>query len=320
MKKSSFGYLELTLAQMCVGTNLVLGKHLTTIFPIFLFLAIRFTMVPIMLLMLAHFNKIPLAKLQDYSKKFSRKEWGPLLLQALVGNFAFNLLSLSGMRLTTACATGIITSFTPALIVILSSIILKEKLTKLKVASIALGLFGLIVIALGTNTDQHAVNSLLLGDLLILISVFPEAIFTILVKKTSNRIPPVASAFWIGVFTLVMYIPFAVAQSQHFSFSAVTSGTWLLLFFSACMSVAFYTLWAKGLKSVPANIAALFVALMPVTTILIASIFLGERLNLLDDFGLLFVMGSIVMGTGAWKYLSSRRRKERRLAINENSE
>ncbi len=294
-KQLYLGYVALALAQGLVGANIVINKFLVTLLPIFVLLQIRFSMSCIILFSFLVIRKIFFS--QPIFIQLTKSDWWLFIFQALCANFLFNTLIISGMCLTTAIAAGIITSFIPALIALFSYLVLHEKLPKMRILSIILGVLGLIFVGLSAR-EINSGDSSLLGKFIVFLAIIPEAFYTILAKRQIQSIAPYRSGAWILLITSIMFIPFSVLQWHAADFSLINWQIWLYLLISASFSASFFILWPTGLSLVPASLSALFVGVMPISAIFVASIFLGEHLTYFDFVGLIFVLISIILGTG----------------------
>ncbi|CAH0343976.1 DMT family transporter [Bacillus sp. CECT 9360] len=122
MNQTTIAYIKIGLAMAIVGSSIVAGKLIISIFPVFLASELRFLVATIIL--------IPMLLLKE--KRFpsiTAKQLIVLFLQAFTGVFLFNIFMLYGLKLTTAIEAGIITSTLPAVVGFISFLFLKEKLS-----------------------------------------------------------------------------------------------------------------------------------------------------------------------------------------------
>lgn len=103
---------------LLVGSNVGIGKSIVAFVPVPLFALLRFVIAMAVLWPLLRVTKL---------RRVKRDEWINLFLQALFGTFGFTLLMLNGVARTSAVAAGVITSTIPAVVALLSWLILKER-------------------------------------------------------------------------------------------------------------------------------------------------------------------------------------------------
>jgi drug/metabolite transporter (DMT)-like permease len=295
MKKLSVGYLELSLAQCCIGINIILGKTLIPEIPIFALLLLRFTLGFILIGIYQLFGKFSLVRTE--LSALSAKDMLIIFAQALCAGFLFNVLILYGLEHTTATVTGIINSAVPALVAVFSFIILREKLTLRIGIAILLCIIGIAVLGLGkampTDSNQHE----LLGILLVLAAIVPEALFTVLAKLLKKPPSVLTTTLLINFFNMILFIPFAINVEWNQVKNASLLTISQIFLYSLTGGILFFVFWYRGLARTSANTAALFMGVMPISTCILAYFALNEILGWDDLIGMILVIISIIIGT-----------------------
>lgn len=224
--------------------------------------------------------------------ELNKRDWKLIIIQALCAGVIFNYLLLIGLHYTDASSAGIITSTLPAVIAIMAIIFLGERLTIFTSLCVGFAITGLIVM----NIDKFHSNltSGMLGDLIILAAILPEATYYILAKIYNSDLPVFLLAGIINAINLI--IAFIVLLILgHIPHDVLSMKNCLILFASGASSALFYTFWFLGCRNVSASSAGLFTTIMPISTLLLAWLFLGERISLLQLIGMSFVIASIVI-------------------------
>ncbi len=284
MDKKYTAYLQLALAMVLVGGSVVTGKLVIASFPVFLASALRFLLGCLIL--------TPLLFKTEGFKPISKKDGLVLFLQALTGVFLFSILLLYGLKFTSAMAGGVITSTTPAIIGLISVLFLKERLSLNAGTGIAFSFVGILTInLLESGTDTVSGSAPLLGNLLILGAVIGEALFVLFPKVLSNRVSALATATWVNMLGLAMFLPFALYEAGDFDFAAVSPTAWLPIFYNGILlTVVAFLLWFQGVTEVPASTAAVFTSLVPLSALLFSYFVLNEPLSWVHGVGVLCVL------------------------------
>lgn len=294
MKKLSIGYLELSLAQCCIGANIILGKILISEIPIFALLLLRFSLG--FILIGSYQIARNFALMQKEFKALSAKDWFIIFAQALCAGFLFNVLILYGLERTTATVAGIINSAVPALVAVFSFIILREKLTLRISIAILLCIIGIAVLGLGKATPTDSTHALS-GIVLVLAAIVPEALFTVLAKLLKKPPSVLTTTLLINFFNMILFIPFAIntewSQIQNASLSTLS----YIFLYGLTGGILFFVFWYRGLARISANTAALFMGIMPISTCILAYFALNETLGWDDLTGMILVIISIIIGT-----------------------
>jgi len=226
----------------------------------------------------------------------SRNDKWLLIFQAACGCFFFNVFILYGMRTTSATSAGIISSITPIMTFILAAIFLRERISMEKWIAIFIVMIGLMVLSTGDASDE-VVSNALFGNFLVFMAVIPEALFTILSKSISGKLSQVEAVILVNAFNLMLFIPLAIWDINSFDVSKASPEVYgVLLLYGISGGVLFFLLWYRGLSKVAANTAALFTGVMPVSTTILAFLFLKESIQATDIIGMVLVIVAIAVG------------------------
>ena len=199
-------------------------------------------------------------------------------------------LLLWGLHYTDANVAGIITSALPAIIAIMSWIILGEKLSGKKAICVGLATLGLVVIAYDKLSGLKVTHSFL-GDALVLASLLPEATYYILSKMHVTSLPVfLISSLLNGINAILLLICLTFTAWDGLT---IHTADWLILVTLGLSSGLFYVFWYFGCQKVDGVMASLSTAVMPLATVLIAWLLLGEQLTVGQTIGMSMVLLSI---------------------------
>lgn len=287
MKNRLIAYLQLFMAMFLAGSSVVVGKLIINVFPIFLSQGIT--------LLIALIGIFPLAWIFEgnvFKVRIAKKDLVYMWLQALTGMFLFRLFLLYGLKLTTATESGIITSTNPAILAILSLIFLKEKINIKTWLGIAICIAGIILINFMKTSELSSNLSLrLFGNFLILLAVVGESLFTIFRKKISFNDKPITSTLIIIVFSFLMFLPISVFESSRFDYSGLIFYDFIpLIIYGFFCTVIAYICWFSGVAKVKISVAAGFTGIMPVSSVVLSFLILGETITWQHIVGVIIVL------------------------------
>lgn len=286
------GLLFLVLAQTMVGLNIVSSKYLVSAIPILFMLTLRFSLAAFILLPLHWLTPARRFTIKHHFSALKRRDWLFILAQAFSAGVLFNCLMLLGLHYTDANMAGIITSALPATIALMSWLILGEKISAKKSLCILFATVGLVIIAYNKFKGAGLHHSFF-GDAIILLSLLPEATYYILCKLHSNRLPVfLISALLNGLNAVVLlpllfFFPWSPAQ--------LTAWDWFILLGLGLSSGLFYVFWSFGSQRVDGVMASLSTAVMPLATVILAWLMLGEQLTRMQCAGMSLVILSIAI-------------------------
>jgi drug/metabolite transporter (DMT)-like permease len=270
------------------GSSVVVAKIIVADFPIFLANELRFLIASAVLLPLAFTRG-------DERPSFTTRERRILVAQALTGVFLFNVCLFYGVRLTTAAEAGIITSTTPIVVAAIGVVFLDEAATRHTVLGVCFAVLGLLSLeVLGTGTTGAGGPRSIVGNGLILVAVFGEALFTTLGKAVSEQVSPLEITTAVTVLGSLLFLPFAVYELRTFDITAVPVRDWLpILYYGVVVTVVGFVLWFRGVSMVPASTAATFTGVLPVSAVALSYALLGEQFLWSHAVGVTCVLAGI---------------------------
>jgi drug/metabolite transporter (DMT)-like permease len=288
MSNTTQSIFLLFLAQACVGINIVLSKGLINHINPIIMLTIRFSFASMAMLILLLLSK----ENNKYHLKFTRKEWLVLLVKGLGAGIFFNLIMLCGLYFTNANSAGLITSLLPAIVITISILCFKQKLSRRIVIALAISLAGLILINLGTVDSTNTKNALI-GNLLVLAALVPDGFYYTLSKYYPLKINPIYKVLLLNLINLpFLYLIVFFMPATYWSI--LNLHDWLMMLIIGLTSSLFFVFWQKGVKNIDAAYSALSTAFMPLATVILAWIILGETLTVTKLIGMLLVILSII--------------------------
>ena len=292
MKSTSRAYLDLGMAMAIVGSSVVFGKTIVAAFPVFLASGLRFAIASLLLAPLV------INAAREW-RILTKQDWAILVLMALTGQVVFTVLLLLGLKRTSAVEAGIITSLTPAAMAAVSWIILRESLSRRTIIGIALAVLGILAVnGLLIPSGPAAPTNHLWGNLLVLGAVMGEAFFLLLRKTIPPSISSLTLSGLLSMLGFIMFLPLAAWQAIGFDFSKPNIYDWgAIAYFGAVFTVVAYILWFRGVARVKGTTAGAFSAVMPVSAVILSTIFLNESFTWTHAMGILLVLGSIALLT-----------------------
>lgn len=297
MNKKTTAHLALIFANLFFAINLSAVKHLTS-----LHLAEPFglNVVRVGFTVLLFWILYLLKPANIFIEKADRKR---LFFCAVTGIAINQLFFLKGLSLTYPIHAALLLLITPILIVFIAAWILKERLGLLKVAGLAMGISGALVLILAKDSTGEGEN-VLMGDLFIIINAVSYTIYFILVKPLMLKYNPIVILRWIFTIGLFLVLPFGWTEFVQIPWERYTA----VDFTSMCLVVINGTFLAYlfnlyGIKNLGASIAGFYIYTQPVFAALIAMIFLHEALALYKIVAALLIFSGVYLANKKRKYV-----------------
>ncbi|MBE0574494.1 MAG: DMT family transporter [Desulfuromonadales bacterium] len=225
------------------------------------------------------------------------QHWQVILLLATLGIAAFNTLAYSGLQYTEAINAFLLQSLMPVLIVLLSFMLFRERVTKLQIVGILVSLCGAVAIIARGEIKILFSLSINRGDLLVFTAIVCYAGYTVMLRKRPDVHPLafIATTFWLGSLIIV---PFYLWETLTVATLELNPATMMVIgYVMVFPSIISYLCYNRGVELVGANRAGLFIHLMPVFGSLMAVFFLGEIFCWYHGLGITLIGLGIYLAT-----------------------
>lgn len=231
------------------------------------------------------------------TEKIDRKDYFKFFIASIFG-IALNMLTFfKGLEFTTPIHASVIMTVVPIVVLVLSAVFLKERITHLKFIGILLGFLGAIVLSIYGRSNQVGDN-ILLGNTLVFINAVSYSIYLILIKKITDKYHPFTFIRWLFLFGLFMVLPFGYEE--------LAEVTWITFSPYIIFSVAFVILGATfatyllnplALRHLKASTVSTFLYIQPVIAGIFAIIMGSDTINSIKLLAALLIFTGVYLVT-----------------------
>lgn len=231
------------------------------------------------------------------TKKIDRKDFPKLIAAAFFG-VALNMLTFfKGLQYTTPINGSVIMITVPIIVLILSAIILKEQVTKLKVTGVGLGLSGALVLSLYGQSSAYGEN-ILLGNFLVFINAASYSYYLILIKKLTSKYHPYDFIKWLFLFGSIMVLPFGYTELSAVNWQDFPSYIWFSVGFVIVFATfGTYLLNPLALKNLKATTVSTFLYLQPIFAGIFSIAMDSDQLDLVKGLAALLIFIGVYLVT-----------------------
>ncbi len=221
MNKSALAHLALAGAALIYGANYIIAKSVMPD-PIGAnsFIALRVIGACILFWFVA-FRKISIPQ---------RADWWRFILCAITGVATNQLFFFNGLALTSPVNASIIMTSNPILVMVISAIALKQKVTLQKSIGILLGAAGAITLLWLSSYDLTKQSSVK-GDLFILINSISWAFYLVLIKPLMHKYHPLMITAWVFLIGIFLVFPFGGTGMQAIDWSSLSHWQWFSILY-----------------------------------------------------------------------------------------
>lgn len=281
-------WLLLVATTLFWAGNYVFGKYvLTEITPLWITFS-RWLLALLFLFPIAYFLEKP-------KWQMVKKAWLALISMGVLGIIGYNMVLYSALEYTSSTNAALVSALNPAVIVLFSVFLLREKITRLQTLGIVVSLIGTLVVITQGNLSQILQKQYNKGDILMLAAVVVWTLYSIIGRRLTT-IPPITATAVSALFATLIMAPFAIAQGidvTKISPLALTG----ILYMAIFPSVLSFVFWNMSVRAIGISQAGIFLNLIPVFTAIISGV-LGVRITGTQVVGGSLVFMGVYLTTG----------------------
>lgn len=282
------------LSAVCFSSKAVIVK-----------LAYQYHVDSVSLLTLRMLFSVPVFVVTGYLSKSSKgeqhasitkKDYLWLVLMGLVGYYLSSLFDFMGLQYITAGLERLILFVYPTLVVVFSAIFLGKPIRQNQYIALGLTYAGVLLVLVGDVHIESRAN-IIKGGLLVFTSAVTYATY---LMGSGQLIPK----FGTVRFTSYAMTLAALGVFIHYLFSGqhnllqLPTAVYMYSFLMAMIAtVAPAYLLSEGIRLVGAGNASIIASIGPISTILLAYIFLGEKVSFIQMVGTFIVLAGILLIT-----------------------
>jgi drug/metabolite transporter (DMT)-like permease len=292
MSKRTLALIAATLVSIFYGLTFtiakdVMPKHIGA----YGFLIIRVGGATLLFWLSWLFARIPD---QVRAEKIERADFPRIIAAAFFGITLNMLCFFKGLSLTSPISASVLMVSTPMIVLILSAIIMKERIQKRMVFGLVLGLIGTSALILyGKSIKSEPQASL--GNFLVFANAISYGLYLVLVKKLMAKYNAFNFVKWVYLIGFLMIVPFGWNELSVVDWSTMPSDIyWKIGFVVVFSTFLTYLLNLLSMKELKPTTVAVFIYLQPFFATIFA-IGLGK-----DELSFVKIISAVLIFTGVY--------------------
>ena len=227
------------------------------------------------------------------------EDWRTLAIAGIFQTTLYFAFQYTGLGYTSASNTAVIANSRPIFVALLSAVLLAEPLRRSRVLGIITAFIGVLLLTTDGKLDTLSFSSThAFGNFLIVLNAISGAIGLVYNKKTLSRLPVLPVIVYSTTIGAVGLLPLAALELREIGIPHVSLTAWGgVIYLAIFCSTIPYLFWYSALARLEAAQTAVFLFFVPVISVILSVVLLGERLTVY------FVFGALLVLVGA--YLSS---------------
>ncbi len=204
-------------------------------------------------------------------ESIEKGDYPKLLLCALLGMGLNMLAFFKGLSLSTPINSSVLITLTPLIVLLLSALLIKEKIAFMKIGGILIGLLGALGLLLFGAEAREDAPDIPLGNALIMLNSLLYGSYLIVAKTLIRKYHPFTFMKWLFTLGILICLPFGwqevtVIQWTHLPFGVI----WGIAFVVVGTTFLTYLFNIFALTQLRASTLSAFVYIQPLIGILFA--------------------------------------------------
>ncbi|MEZ0396258.1 MAG: DMT family transporter [Anaerolineales bacterium] len=283
MKHASLtGILAGLSATAIWGGMYVVSKAVMAVIPPFSLIFLRLTLGMLSLALV-----LPTRK----ARRITARQFRDIFLAGLVGYGVSLGFQFVGTNLSTAANGALVTSATPAFVLLFAALILKERISLRRLLALILATVGVLAVI-----DPRAAQlspQLFWGNLSLVAAALTWALYSVLVRRATRAVDVLTTSLIAFAGGLPVCLPLGIWEAAVIGYGAITPGVIAGVLFLGIISTALAMfLWNTAFARLEAGVAALTFFAQPVVGAALGAIFLGDKITPL------FLAGGALIAAG----------------------
>ncbi|MBV5279220.1 MAG: DMT family transporter [Campylobacteraceae bacterium] len=209
---------------------------------------------------------------------FTKKDIKYILLMTAFEPCLYFIFEAKALQYTTASQAGMITSMMPLMTAIGAGIVLKEVISKRLFIGSFIAVLGAIWLSLSAQSSENALNPLL-GNTLEFLAMVCGAWYAIAIRYLTQKFSALFLTAIQAFVGALFFFPLAIWEYNTLEMHITMESIFWIFYLGIVVTLGGYGMFNLALSRIEASRASVFVNLIPVFTVFLAYLFLGETLT-----------------------------------------
>lgn len=275
-------YAAMVFVNVMWGLSFIFSKHaMLAGFPSLTLAFLRYIVATVLL--------CPMVLAKEKSMKLHKKDILPMFASALVGITLYYGFEYAGIQRTSTVNASLILAAIPIITMIVEAIVYRSRLSARQLVGSLISLAGVgLVVATGADEGQSSI----IGDMCILGAAIVWVCYIFISRSLRAKYSSLGMNAWQALFSLVTLLPMSLTEKSQWQ-PVPWDGWASLLVLAVVCSALCYWIYGNALSELSPLASAIFINLIPLTTILGGVFFLGESLSWMQAIGGILIVASI---------------------------
>lgn len=281
------GLIYVALCYMLVGSSYPIAKEAMDSIPTWTFTCITF------LVAIAFLFPVSIGYEKTRWLSVSKKDWLFVSIISLLGAVLYTVFLLYGIPSTSAVSASVISSATPAVVLMLSILIFKDKF-RINIG-ISVGLAVISVVVMTLSGTAEAGSNTMGGVIFLCLSTLSNALNILFANKLKTSLKPLSLATGVCITGAIFSLPMCLMELKSYNLSLISAHqVGIIIYYGAFVWALPYLFFFLGVNKISASSAGMCVALMPIASLVASVVIYGDTVRLSDAVATLVIIFSVV--------------------------
>ncbi|MGW8195740.1 MAG: DMT family transporter [Desulforhopalus sp.] len=237
---------------------------------------------------------LAVSKRVTHALHYRRGDYKMIVFMALCEPCLYFIFEAKAVENTTASQAGMVTAMLPILIMVGAVLFLKERVGGKSWLGALIAVAGVCLLSAQSSPTADAPNPVL-GNFLEFLAMVCATGYTIALKSLTKRYAPFFLTAVQAFVGSIFYLPLLFLPSTSLPTQLHLGPGIAILYLGAVITLGAYGLYNYGLKHVPANRAGAYVNLIPIFSVILGCLVLGETFTVGQIFSSAIIMGGVYL-------------------------
>lgn len=224
--------------------------------------------------------------------KFTKDDIKYIALMVAFEPCMYFMFEVKALQYTTAGQAGMITSMMPLITAVGAGIFLKEIISKKLIIGSFVAVIGAVWLSVSASGSESATNPLL-GNTLEFFAMICAAGYAISIRHLTKKFSALFLTAIQAFIGCLFFFPFALWEYNTTVMDFTQEALLWILYLGAVVTLGGYGLFNYALSRVEASKASMFINLIPVFTLLLAFLILGEKLTYIEMVASIVILSGV---------------------------
>ena len=226
--------------------------------------------------------------------QFRMKDLKYIVFMVICEPCLYFIFEAKALVYTSAAQAGMITSMMPLMVAIGAGLILKEKLTRKTYLGFMIAVMGALWLSFASNPSSHGPRPLL-GNFLEFIAMVCATGYALSLKKLTSHYSPLFLTFIQAFAGAIFFFPALFLPGTQLPVQAEPVPVFAILYLGSAVTLGAYGFYNYGVSKIPASQATAFINLIPVFSLVMSALVLGERFSSVQYLASIMVFAGVIL-------------------------